>query len=109
VVAIASDSLQNAQDAVQRLRIPFPCLVDENHLVYDRYDVQSKLISLGQRPALFIVDMDGIVQYAHLGTQQWHIPETAQVLEGLDQINASRAARSEQDLDSSPGSSTIDG
>lgn len=45
------------------------------------YGVASKLTSLGQRPALFIVDRDGIVRYGHVGTQQWEIPGNDEVLE----------------------------
>jgi len=84
VLAIAPDTLGNAREYFQRHQLPFPGLVDETHTVYDRYDVQSKLTSLGQRPGLFIVDKAGIVRYAHVGTQQWQIPPNSQVLAQLD-------------------------
>jgi len=37
-------------------------------------------MSLGQRPALFVIDGDGIVRFDSVGTQQWQIPANRQVL-----------------------------
>ena len=44
------------------------------------------MVSLGQRPGLFIVDKDGIVRYAHLGWQQWEIPSVDETLAQLDAL-----------------------
>lgn len=56
------------------------------HVAYDLYDVQSRALSLGQRPGLFIVDKTGMVRYAYLGTQQWQIPANKEVLLQLDKL-----------------------
>jgi hypothetical protein len=50
------------------------------------YDVKSAMISLGQRPGLFIVDSAGIVRYAYLGFQQWEIPTVDATLAELDAL-----------------------
>ena len=84
ILAIAPNTLGNAQTYFQRHSLPFPCLVDEAHDVYDLYDVQTRLLSLGQRPGLFIIDKAGIVRYAYLGSQQWEIPPNTKVLAQLD-------------------------
>ena len=81
VVAIVGDSVEAARSYFEKNRLPFPCLVDPNHETYDRYNVETKALSLGQRPGLFIIDRDGIVRYAHIGSQQREIPSNAQVLE----------------------------
>lgn len=86
---IAPDTLGNAQDYFRRNQLPFPGLVDDTHTVYDLYDVQSRAFSLGQRPGLFIIDKTGVVRYAYLGTQQWQIPENAEVLAQLDAVHGS--------------------
>jgi len=86
IVVIAPDTLGNAREYFQKHALPFPGLVDDTHAIYDRYDVQSRLLSLGQRPALFIVDQAGTVRYAHLGTQQWEIPPNDEVLKQLDTL-----------------------
>ena len=84
LLAIAPDSLENAQSYFQRKEIPFPCLADPDQEVYRQYDVKSALVSLGQRPGLFIVDGEGMVRYAYLGWQQWEIPSVEDTLRQLD-------------------------
>jgi len=84
ILTIAPDTLGNARTYYQRNELPFPGLVDETHAVYDQYDVQSQLLSLGQRPGLFIVDKPGIVRYVYVGTQQWEIPSNTGIIAQLD-------------------------
>ena len=86
ILAIAADALGNAREYFQKHALPFPGLVDDAHAVYDLYDVQSKLTSLGQRPGLFLIDKNGVVRYAYLGTQQWEIPGNDEVLAQIDAL-----------------------
>ena len=65
---------------------PFPLLTDAKHKTFDRYDVVKKIASLGQRPAMFIVDRDGVVRYNQVGTQQTNIPPIEEVLGELDAL-----------------------
>ena len=81
VVTVLSDSADRALSYFQRNRIPFPCLVDPEHRVYDLYLVESRVVSMGQRPGLFVIDAEGIVRYAHIGWQQWEIPRNAEILD----------------------------
>ena len=83
ILAIAPDTIGNARSYFQRNKLPFPGLVDETHATYDQYDVQNRLISLGQRPGLFIVDKSGLVRFAYVGSQQWEIPSNQEVLAQL--------------------------
>lgn len=83
IVAITPDTMGNAQSYFKNNQFPFPGLVDNELKVYQLFDVQSKLTSLGQRPGLFIIDKQGITRYAYLGTQQWEIPSNKIVLEQL--------------------------
>jgi peroxiredoxin len=86
ILAIAPDTLENAHTYFQTNDIPFPCLPDPDRQVFGQYDVKSAMISLGQRPGLFIIDKEGIVRYAHLGWQQWEIPSVDETLEQLDAL-----------------------
>ena len=86
LLAIAPDTLENARDFFQRHEIPFPCLPDPDRAVYRQYDVKSAMVSLGQRPGLFIVDREGVVRYAYLGWQQWEIPSVEETLRELDAL-----------------------
>ena len=83
---IAPDSVEHSQAFFQRNDIPFPCLADPDRKVFRRYDVKSAMVSLGQRPGLFIVDAEGIVRFAHLGFQQWEIPTVEDTLAEIDAL-----------------------
>jgi len=80
VVAVAPDTASGVERFVRDDAYPFSLLPDADHAVFDAYDVVSKLLSLGQRPALFVVDADGIVRFDSIGTQQWEIPTNDNVL-----------------------------
>lgn len=87
IVAIAPDTLDNAKSYFDKNDLPFACLPDADRAVFRQYDVKSAMISLGQRPGLFIVDKDGIVRFAYLGWQQWEIPSIDDTLAELDALN----------------------
>ena len=86
VLAVVNDSVENGRLYFAEFGLPFPGLVDEEHTVYDRYDVASKTLSLGQRPGLFIVDKEGVVRFTYIGSQQWQIPPNSRVLAQLDEL-----------------------
>lgn len=65
---------------------PFAVISDAKHKVFDDYDVASKLLSLGQRPALFIIDREGKVRYNQVGTQQTNIPPIDEIVAELDKL-----------------------
>jgi peroxiredoxin Q/BCP len=87
IVVIAPDTMGNARSFFTNNPVPFIALVDDALEVYDLFDVQSKWISLGQRPGLFIIDKQGILRYAYIGAQQWEIPANQEVLAQLKKIN----------------------
>ena len=86
VLAVVYDSMERARQYFSDHNIPFMCLIDSNREVFDRYQVDNKLISLGQRPGLFIIDREGVVQFAHVGWQQWEIPDDSLVLEVCEDV-----------------------
>jgi alkyl hydroperoxide reductase subunit AhpC len=65
---------------------PFPIVGDVDHRTFDAYDVASRALSLGQRPAVFVVDRDGTVRFDSVGTQQWQIPTNDAVLDVLREL-----------------------
>jgi len=83
VVAIAPDTLDGVEKFVRGNEYPFALLADVDHAVFDGYDVVSTMMSLGQRPALFVVDGEGVVRFDSIGTQQWQIPTNDNVLKVL--------------------------
>lgn len=86
MIAIAPDTPEHAFVYFQQHEIPFPCLPDPERRVFRQYDVKSAMVSLGQRPGLFVIDGGGTVRYAHLGFQQWEIPSVEDTLAELDKL-----------------------
>jgi peroxiredoxin Q/BCP len=80
VVAVAPDTAEGVARFVRDRDYPFPLLADTDHAVFDAYDVVNRLMSLGQRPAVFVVDREGVVRFDSIGTQQWQIPSNDAVL-----------------------------
>lgn len=66
--------------------MPYAILSDSEHAVFDAYDVANRAMSLGQRPALFVIDRAGTVRFDTVGTQQWQIPTNEQVLTVLNAL-----------------------
>lgn len=87
VIAIAPDTVEHAREYFERNELPFICLPDEDRKVFRLYDVKSAMISLGQRPGLFVIDKEGVVHYAYLGWQQWEIPSVDETLAQLDALS----------------------
>jgi peroxiredoxin Q/BCP len=80
VVAVAPDTAEGVARFVRDRDYPFPLLADSDHTVFDAYDVVNRLASLGQRPAVFVIDREGTVRFDSIGTQQWQIPSNDTVL-----------------------------
>jgi peroxiredoxin len=79
-VAIAPDTPEGVARFTRDDGYPFALLADSDHTVFDSYDVISTMMSLGQRPAVFVVDRAGTVRFDSIGTQQWQIPTNENVL-----------------------------
>jgi peroxiredoxin Q/BCP len=86
VLAISAESPARSESYLSSHPLPYPTLVDEDHVVFDAYDVTSRLMSLGQRPALFVVDAEGFVRFDEVGAQQYNIPRNDKVLEVLESL-----------------------
>ena len=86
VVAIAPETREDVLRFTRESPFPFLLLPDTGHTTFDSYDVVSRLMSLGQRPAVFIVDRQGQVVFDSIGAQQWQIPTNRDVLAKLDAL-----------------------
>ncbi len=83
ILAVAPESTSAIKRYLARNPTTYPIVSDSEHTAFDAYDVASRAMSLGQRPALFVIDRDGIVRFDSVGTQQWQIPSNEQVLQVL--------------------------
>jgi len=80
VIAVAPHDVKTVAAFTAKEPMPFPVLADPEHTVFDLYDVASRALSLGQRPAVFVIGADGRVRFDAVGTQQWQIPGNDEVL-----------------------------
>jgi peroxiredoxin len=92
VVAVAPEPVAAVARYERQHPVPYAILSDEEHGCFDAYDVASRALSLGQRPALFVIDRDGTVRFDAVGTQQWQIPTNDAVLAVLTDLADDGAA-----------------
>ena len=67
--------------------LPFTGLPDPKHTVLKLYGQEIKLFKLGRMPAQVFVDRLGMVRFVHYGQAMSDIPENAELLALLDEIN----------------------
>jgi peroxiredoxin len=87
IVAIAPHSNDEVKKHLTTNTYPFTVLGDPDGAVFDAYDVTSRMISLGQQPAMFIVDRDGIVRFDAIGAQQWDLVGPKELQEKLSALS----------------------
>ena len=68
--------------------LPFIGLPDPKASVLRLYGQEINLFKFGRMPAQVIVDKDGIARFVHYGHSMADIPENAEILALLDQLNA---------------------
>jgi peroxiredoxin len=67
--------------------LPFVGLPDPKASVLKLYGQEVNLFKLGRMPAQVIVDKAGVARFVHYGHSMTDIPENAEVLSLLDQLN----------------------
>ncbi len=68
--------------------IPFIGLPDLRSRVAARYEQEVNLFKWGRMPALFVIDPDGIIRYAHYGDSMQDIPSNEEIFDVLEQLKA---------------------
>jgi peroxiredoxin Q/BCP len=67
---------------------PFIGLPDLRSRVAATYEQEINLFKFGRMPALFVIDREGVIRYAHYGDSMSDIPTNETVLGIVDEINA---------------------
>jgi len=88
VIVVGPDDAQAFQDYWQKHDLPFIGLPDPQASVLKLYGQKVNLFKLGRMPAQVIVDKAGVARFVHYGHSMSDIPENAEVLSMLDQLNA---------------------
>jgi peroxiredoxin len=71
----------------QKHDLPFIGLPDPQHSVLKSYGQEINLFKLGRMPAQVIVDKAGLARFVHYGHSMSDIPENAELLSLLDELN----------------------
>ena len=69
-------------------KLPFTGLPDPKASVLKKYGQEVNLFKLGRMPAQVIVDREGVARFVHYGHSMADIPENAELLDLLDQLNS---------------------
>jgi peroxiredoxin len=86
IVALGPDGPNAFRRYWDENSIPFRGCPDIKSRVADRYYQEVNLFKLGRMPALFIIDHQGQVRYAHYGDSMSDIPANATVLAVIDEL-----------------------
>lgn len=88
VVVVSPDDAKAFAAYWQSHDLPFIGLPDPKASVLKLYGQEVNLFKLGRMPAQVIVDKTGVARFVHYGHAMSDIPETAELLPLLDQLNA---------------------
>ena len=88
VIVVGPDDAQAFQAYWQQHDLPFVGLPDPKASVLKLYGQEVNLFKLGRMPAQVIVNKAGVARFVHYGHSMSDIPENAEVLSMLDQLNA---------------------
>ena len=66
--------------------MPFVGLADLRSRVAKSYEQEVNLFKLGRMPAIFVIDLQGQVVFAHYGDRMSDIPPNDAILTVLDQL-----------------------
>ncbi len=92
-IAIAGQWPRELRGFAERNGIMFPLLVDKDRSVIKSYGVYHWLSFEAYniaRPATFIIDKLGIIQYMYIGTHQFDLVDQSEVLECLKSIDSNK-------------------
>ena len=70
-------------------KLPFTGLPDPGDAVATRYKQEVNLFKLGRMPLVMVVDAHGMIRFAHYGASMSDIPTNEELLDVIDQLNAS--------------------
>ena len=88
VVIVGPDSTNAFRKYWGENNLPFFGLADPKHRVLKLFGQEVNIFKFGRMPAQTIIDIDGIVRYAHYGHEMSDIPATQEILEILEELNS---------------------
>jgi peroxiredoxin Q/BCP len=87
IIIIGPENSQAFQRFFEQNDLHFYGLPDPGHSVLKLYGQEVNLFKLGRMPAQVLVDQRGIARFVHYGHAMNDIPENAEILALIDEIN----------------------
>jgi peroxiredoxin len=88
VIVVGPEDAKAFAAYFEKESLPFIGLPDPKASVLKLYGQEVNLFKLGRMPAQVIVDKAGAARFVHYGHDMTDIPENAEVLALLDELNA---------------------
>ena len=88
VVVVGPEGPKQFGSYWQKENLPFIGLPNPNYSVLKMFGQEVNLFKLGRMPAQVIIDKQGIARYVHYGKSMSDIPESAELLTILDELNS---------------------
>lgn len=90
LVAISADPLDSTRAFPTATRWPFPIIGDPALQLIDRYGVRDPDDPEGRqiaRPSVFVLDLTGVVRYAHVGIHRQDRPTPGSIMLALETLS----------------------
>ena len=86
IIAVSTDDQPAAKNAENRSQASFPVLSDDSGKITNAYNVVDPLRKLGARPATYIIDNSGVVQWKFLDIRVGNRVPTSTILNALRKL-----------------------
>jgi len=87
IVVVGPENAQAFKSYFEKNDLPFVGLPDPTASVLKLYGQEVNLFKLGRMPAQVLVDKAGVARFVHYGHNMSDIPENAELLALLDEID----------------------
>ncbi len=88
ILAISVEDPTSGQHVSDLLDLQYPVLSDADHRVTDRYGVYDLLGDSLATPSVFIIDLEGIIEWEYVGQSTTDRPSNETILEQLSGLPA---------------------
>ena len=86
VLAVSTDDLSGAENAIKHLNLGFPILFDLEAKVIRKYGVYNLLRDRHATPSTFIIDKNGKVRWKYIGQRYNDRPTNQQIIAQLEAL-----------------------
>ena len=86
IVVVAPHSPEKVDAYWKKENLPMIGVPDEDGKLAELYGQEWKILKLGRMPALFVIDRNGSLAFAHYGTCMSVIPKNTDVLKVLNDL-----------------------